>query len=131
MYHRTIPMIVLAQVPVLVAQVTDEPVAVEISSFIDGGSTIFDLDVVFNPRVVKVKDRRKSDYVIGEQVSIFLRPDGTEDSERQHLRRHRMGSITIGKQESAYVFITEEQLEAELREAATAEMAARFGAEVS
>jgi len=131
MYHRSIPLVVLAQVPVLVAQVTDEPVSVNLSSFTDGGRTLFGLDVTFNPRAVRVKDRRKGDYLVGEQVSIFLRPSGAEDSERQHLRRHRIGSITIGKQASAYVVVTEQEFEDELREAESAELRARFAAEAS
>jgi hypothetical protein len=63
---------------------------------------------------------------VGERVSIFLRADGTEDDTRSHDRRHRMGEITIGKSESAYVVISESKLEEELRAAESAALAARF-----
>ena len=131
MYYRTIPLVVLAQVPVLAAQVTDEPVDIKVTSFPgDAGETIFAVDVTFNPRAIRRTDRRKSDHVIGEQTSIFLDKDGVEVDQRQHLNRHHMGEITIGRSESAYVVIEEADFERELREAEAANLAALYASEI-
>lgn len=131
MYYRKIPLAVLGQVPILAAQVSPEPVDVRVTSFPgDRGETLYGVDVAFNPRAVRRTDRRKNDYVVGERVSIFLNAAGEELEDRQHDRRHRMGEITIGRSESAYVVIDEEELEAELRAAEHAVLAGTFATEV-
>ncbi|WP_028058338.1 hypothetical protein [Candidatus Solirubrobacter pratensis] len=127
MYYRPIPLVVLAQVPVLAAQVTNQPVNVRITSFPgDDLGTLYGLDVDYNPRAVQVKDGRKSDYVISERVTIFLRADGSEADERQHESRHRLGNITISEG-VPYEVVTESKLEQEMREEERALAARMYG----
>jgi hypothetical protein len=96
-YHQPIPAAVLAKMPELIASVTDAPTAISLASFPDndGEVTLYGLDVSYAPRIVRVKDKRRDDYIIATRHEFYMSSDGTVDSTMTD-RYHRLSSISGG-----------------------------------
>lgn len=122
-YHQPIPTPVLALAPLIAAKISEAPTSIVISSFPDNdGITRWSVDVQGMVRAVKVADRRRSDYVICEQVSVFLDATGQE-VDRQTERWHRLGDVRLAE-ESGFPTVAEAAVEEERASERAEQMAA-------
>lgn len=93
-YFTPIPQSILAQVPIWVSMVNEEPINVTLSSFDEDGVSFFGLDVDYNPRYVERTDKRQNDYIVVERHTMIVDYDGHVES-TLHDRYHRFGDASV------------------------------------